>query len=135
MAFTHFLLLISRRYKHTRGIRKSMSSTRVSLDGCVDMNSGILFPSTVSFTCIMLHTTLASRTSKQACRNHQQQNGDRILKHQKQACKIYLEHNCVYSLCIKTISVHQITWLLYADLHLLKPLSCLKSAKLSLLIS
>lgn len=82
MAFTHFLLLISRRYKHTRGIRKSMSSTRVSLDGCVDMNSGILFPSTVSFTCIMLHTTLASRTSKQACRNHQQQNGDRILKHQ-----------------------------------------------------
>lgn len=87
MAFTHFLLLISRRYKHTRGIRKSMSSTRVSLDGCVDMNSGILFPSTVSFTCIMLHTTLASRTSKQACRNHQQQNGDRILKHQNKSAK------------------------------------------------
>ena len=53
-------------FLHTFGIRKSISSTLVSLEGWVDMNSGILVPSTVSFTCIRVQTTLASRISKQA---------------------------------------------------------------------
>lgn len=114
MAFTHFLLLITH-----AGI--NVLEVSGSLWALLWFHWMDVWTWTLGYCFPPPYPSLASCSTQHWPPAHQNRPAKIIYKmmmkliyvHQKKsAIFTYLQHNDVYSLCMKTISLHQITWLL-----------------------